>query len=83
MSFVWTCICCEKPVKIIYDGDDEKSLYPNLVGGTFELHFGYGSKHDNLVDGDVFQGCICDDCADKKKHLMRSVLIQKTTTWIV
>lgn len=80
----WKCICCEKPIEILEDNkdDDKNDLLPNLVGGTIEIHFGYGSKFDQLEDmvsrHDVrIQSAICDSCFYKKEHLTRKIEVVK------
>lgn len=82
-KFVWTCLICEKPVEVYCPGDDKKASYPALNGGTIEMDFAYGSKYDNLQTGETWQGCICDACFEKKRHLTRSVLIRTCRNWEV
>jgi hypothetical protein len=51
-----------------------------MWAGTAKIEFGYGSRHDQLghqgIVADPLLSCneivlyICDDCFDKKRHLM-------------
>ncbi len=56
-----------------------------MNGGTLELDFGYGSRYDDAVYDPMHevscQGCICDDCIEKKHHLLRSVVKRTTVAW--
>lgn len=80
--FINKCIICEKDVPIILDssGDDKSGLLPNIEGGTLSIHFGYGSKFDLFIEEIKreiqIQGCICDNCFDRKKHLTRKVCVK-------
>lgn len=80
----WQCLVCEKEIE--YDpngpGNDNEGLLPNLEGGTIEIHFGYGSKFDQLKDmlsrRDIrTQGAVCDECFEKKQSLTRKVEVRK------
>lgn len=33
-----------------------------IQGGVMRVEFGFGSKND----GDIYEGCICDDCFEKE-----------------
>lgn len=85
----WICICCEK--EIPFDphgpGNDDEGLLPNLYGGTVEIHFGYGSKFDQLEDmmshRDIrIQSSICDECFTNKQNLTRRVEVRKNIKYV-
>jgi hypothetical protein len=86
----WICICCEKEVPIYidgYPGNDEEGISPNLEGGTVEIHFGFGSKFDQIEDmmsrRDIrIQACVCDKCFTKKINLTRKIEVRKTRKYI-
>jgi len=83
----WFCIICSKRLpNICLTPDDDKydnsGVHPNIEGGTAEISFGYGSRHDqieNLLECANYRyiGCICDDCFDDKRSLIKRVLIEK------
>jgi uncharacterized protein YlaI len=74
------CLLCEKDLQLSESGliDDAGFIY---------VEFHYGSKHDQckgfghygfdetlqdrLLGSDEIEAYICDDCFDKKHHLMR------------
>ena len=86
--WVWRCICCEKPVEIVSPGDDERGWWPDVVGGTLNVHFGYGSQYDDVA---AMTGCrhldrqamICDDCYKAKRHMVRIVEVRRARRWNV
>ena len=70
------CIVCEKEVQVttltgrkIYAAPWESPQYLLEGGGEVEIHCHYGSIHDQCATY-PFLAVICDDCIDKKKHLM-------------
>jgi hypothetical protein len=86
----WICICCEKEIPIYtdgYAGNDEEGVLPNLEGGTIEIHFGFGSKFDQLEDmlsrqDYRIQGSICDSCFQEKQNLTRKVEVRKIIKYV-
>jgi hypothetical protein len=59
---------------------------PNPGGGTITIHFGYGSRFDDMDRDDVVhQALICDDCYEKavQKGLVRAVKATKATHFTV
>jgi len=89
-KFVWRCLICE--TEIPFDphgpGNDHEGLLPNLEGGTIEVHFGYGSKFDQLKDmlshrDYRTQGAICDECFTKRQYLTRKVEVREARRYIV
>ena len=87
---VWRCLICKK--EIPFDphgpGDDQEGLLPNLEGGTIEIHFGYGSKFDQLREmlshrDYRTQGAICDKCFTEKQYLTRKVEVREARRYIV
>ena len=82
----WQCLICGKEISIYADGragNDEEGILPNLEGGTLEIHFGFGSKFDQIEDmirhrNCRIQGAICDWCFQEKQSLTRKVdIIEK------
>lgn len=80
-NYEWHCILCEKAMKIgehDHHGCLAEALWPNIEGGTFAMDFGWPSKYDDQNFNNntrEWQGCICDDCFEEKKHLMRHVKV--------
>jgi hypothetical protein len=71
------CIICECDLLPINDDMPE-----NIEGGTMEIDFAYGSKHDtgngcSMGRHFVFEAEICDECFDKKKHLGQWVSLER------
>jgi len=57
-------------------------MWPNIEGGTIAIDFGYGSRFDDMngfMGHTEHQTCICDDCYEQKKHLIRAVEIETET----
>lgn len=89
-KFKWICICCEKEIPVYadgYAGNDEEGTLPNLEGGTIQIHFGFGSKFDQIEDmlGHIdyrIQGGICDKCFKKKQLLTRKVMVIETRKYV-
>lgn len=76
----WICIVCEKEIPFDHNcpGDDREGILPCIEGGTFEINFGWFSRFDKLEEAfterDIRrQGCVCDDCFEKKQHLIRTI----------
>lgn len=86
----WICICCGKEIPIYADGcagNDEEGILPNLEGGTLEIHFGFGSKFDQIEDmvrhrNCRIQGAICDWCFQEKQSLTRKVEVRKSVRFV-
>lgn len=82
----WTCIVCENVVELAFEDEDDQNktiaAWPNVVGGTFSIDFGYGSKYDSLngMHESIinYQGCICDSCFEQKRKLVRKVQVTKS-----
>lgn len=81
----WRCIVCEKdlPLDIILH---EKTVLPNIEGGTMQINFGWPSSHDQLESlnrgvEERYIACICDSCFDKKRHLTKMVRINTSTKY--
>ncbi len=67
-------------------------------GGEITVHFGYGSRHDqllciersldaplridNLLNCNLIKTWICDDCFEKKQHLFNGFRIKKQVSEI-
>lgn len=88
-NFIWKCIVCAKEIPFDPNGpgDDDQGLFPNLEGGTLDIHFGYGSKFDQLEDmmshhDYRIQGAICDECFKTKCCLTRKVEARRNTRFI-
>lgn len=88
-KFNWLCLCCEKEIPFDPNGpgNDEEGILPNLEGGTLEIHFGFGSKFDQLEDmlshrDYRIQSSICDSCFQKKQHLTRKVEVRNTKRYV-
>jgi uncharacterized protein YlaI len=79
------CLLCEKDLEL-----DGHGLVND--GGFVYVEFHYGSKHDQckgfgynwnedvvdcLLGSDEIEAYICDDCFDKKHHLMRGFKVEK------
>jgi GT2 family glycosyltransferase len=82
----WFCIVCDKPLinHCLCKDDDDKydnsGFFPNIEGGTARITFGYGSKNDQIDcfiehQRKEYIACICDDCFDNKKSLIKKVLV--------
>lgn len=64
------CCMCKKQLDLAIPGEDggrdEWSTLQPYAGGEIQLIFGFGStKFDHMLEGAVFRGIICDDCAEK------------------
>ena len=71
MSDTKPCIICKKPLESVWDDWDH--CQP-ADGGEVQFIFSYGSrKFDTNIDATVFQGVICDDCAEKLVVGMREL----------
>ncbi len=83
----WKCLICEQSVEICGDpGSLNPATWPNVVGGTITIDFGYPSRFDQMNgllgrNHTKAQTCICDDCFEKKKHLTRTVIQSNITKW--
>ena len=77
--YKWHCVICEKEMKIDNPGSLDPATWPNIEGGTFSISFGWPSSYDDMDFCDCYnnhkewQGCICDEYFEVKKHLMRRV----------
>lgn len=86
-DFKWKCLICEKDMEIDpgCQGRLDPALWPNVDGGTLAIDFGYPSRYDDMNGGFAhegsreWQGCICDDCFDKKRDVLRHVKVEKRT----
>ena len=79
----WMCIVCEKELEVLSAPSppiNEKATFPNIEGGTIEIHFGFGSIYDG-INSVKHHSCICDNCWGKKKHLTRAVEEEKRIIW--
>lgn len=66
------CLICEKPVEVLM-GED--FLEPHCMiheAAWLEIDPGYGSRYDTVLEGKRWFGCICDDCIEKKNHLIEA-----------
>jgi len=80
----WKCMICGKMLKPAFDEQNVEEHLPALIdGGTVQIDFGYGSKHDALTKPGVWQAAIHDECFDKCKHLFRRVLVQRNSQFKV
>ena len=88
----WFCIICSKPLPnhCLDENDDfdNSGVFPNVEGGTFRLHFGYGSRNDQLESmlnhrQEEYIGCICDNCFDDKRSLMKLVIVKESKKFII
>lgn len=85
------CFICEKEVVYL----DNMPNNPDNAG-TISVHFGYGSRYDGtgmgyfensdeprvdrLASCDIISGVLCDDCFEKKQHLLDGYEVIKHTT---
>lgn len=56
-NIIWSCFSCGKHL-----GDDQQG------GGSFDLHFGFGSGFDNIRG---INGWVCDECVTQKHSRLR------------
>jgi len=57
------CVLCGKLLECAVDDWD---TFQSYGGGEIQLLFGYGSrKFDLSMEGTVFRGLVCDECAEK------------------
>jgi hypothetical protein len=85
----WYCMVCHKPLKNEFTEDAKDSntdAFPNIKGGTARIRFGYGSRHDQLGEwianphrNTEYIACICDDCFDDNRSLIKKVRSIETT----
>lgn len=59
------CLVCRRPMRLLHG---EEMSRESMVddGGTVEVSFGYGSRHDCKMA----LGFLCDDCFDSNKDLL-------------
>jgi len=67
---------------------DNSGVHPNIEGGTAEISFGYGSRNDqieNLLECANYKyiACLCDDCFDEKRKLIKKVYILEKKEFII
>jgi len=66
------CIICEKEQEVKNGTTEETWLMPSGIAARAGGN--YGSKYfDGLLSGTELEFIICDDCLEKKQHLMREV----------
>lgn len=83
MAWTWKCIICERPVDIVGDGSDDEGRWPMIRGGTIQLDFGFGSTYDLMNNNEMYQSCVCDECAGKKHDLLRRIhIVRGQDKWI-
>lgn len=59
------CVICNKELESAL-GDDDWDSYQPYGGCEMKIIGNYGStKFDEDIEGTVFRGIICDDCAEK------------------
>jgi hypothetical protein len=86
------CIICERELEPAFEGAEERCQPDG--GGSFALGFSYGSRHDQLnkdpdsedrmtklLSSDWIMGYFCDDCFEKKHHLLEGYHTLKLPTW--
>lgn len=88
----WNCIVCNKslPNEYLDMGDESGSpgAFPNIEGGTASIHFGYGSRNDQIrtmirdID-EQYICCICDDCFDDKRCFIKRVEVINKKEYII
>lgn len=83
-KYIWKCLVCEQVVEDALphtNNPDRRGIWPNIAGATIRLDCGYGSKFDQLGTNHQIQGCVCDECLEKKKHVLRMVDVDVNTRW--
>lgn len=87
---VWKCICCLKEVRT-----GEYADLP-VDGGMVEVHFGYGSRHDQgsaglyeaatrldkLLASHRILGAICDDCFESRQGLFEGFDVEEKSVLV-